>query len=345
MRKESLGTSVIVILIISLTLITVNITSPTGPVVSIDPPTISKLVGSTFDINLTVTNVTDLYGWQFNLTFNPSVLNCTDVEEGPFLQQAGTTWLLPMTINNDVGFVFFGATLFPAPGSGASGNGTLATMTFAALDNDTSALHFLESKLNGWDPVDKIPVPISHTAVDGSVTTTLGHDVAVVNITAQSVTYPNLNVTINATVKNEGSFSEKVNVTLRYETTLIGNETVNLVIWQSSNVSFTWNTTGISYGNYTLNATATVLNSIQNPGGIDDDLADNTLGNTTIVVTILGDMDGDGGVDSYDFYLFSGKYGSSVGDPTYIPEADMDGDGDVDSYDFYLFSGKYGQTI
>jgi hypothetical protein len=59
----------------------------------------------------------------------------------------------------------------------------------------------------------------------------------------------------------------------------------------------------------------------------------------------LGDMDGDGDVDSFDFYIFSGAYGTSVGDPVYNPEADLDGDGDVDSYDFYIFSGNYGKSI
>jgi len=342
MRKESLGTSVIVILIISLTLITVNITSPTGPIVSVDPPTISKKVGMTFDINITVTNVTDLYGWQFNVTFNPSVLNCTDVEEGPFLQQAGTTWLLPMTINNDAGFAFFGSTLFPPPSSGASGNGTLATMAFAVTGNGTSALHFVEHKLNGWDPVDKIPVPISNTAVDGSVTATPGHDVAVVNITARSVAYFDFNASINVTVKNEGSFIEKANLTLKYDGTLIGNETVTLVTGQSLNFLFTLNTTGISYGNYTLNATATVLVNTDNPGGIEDDPDDNTIDDVTIVVTIPGDVDGDGDVDPDDFYVFSGAYGSS---PPISPNCDIDGDGDVDPDDFYIFSGKYGTSI
>ncbi|MBA7492495.1 hypothetical protein ES702_03045 [subsurface metagenome] len=61
-------------------------------------------------------------------------------------------------------------------------------------------------------------------------------------------------------------------------------------------------------------------------------------------VEILGDIDADGYVDSSDFYIFSGAYGSSVGDSAYNSAADLDADGDVDSSDFYTFSGNYGKT-
>jgi PKD repeat protein len=61
--------------------------------------------------------------------------------------------------------------------------------------------------------------------------------------------------------------------------------------------------------------------------------------------TIPGDIDGDGDVDAIDFGFFAFAYGSSVGDPRYVPEADLDGDGDIDAYDFGTFASNYGTSI
>ena len=64
-----------------------------------------------------------------------------------------------------------------------------------------------------------------------------------------------------------------------------------------------------------------------------------------IPITIPGDIDDDGDVDSDDLYLFAEAYGSSVGEPAYNPDADIDGDGDVDPDDFYIFARNYGKSV
>lgn len=64
----------------------------------------------------------------------------------------------------------------------------------------------------------------------------------------------------------------------------------------------------------------------------------------TSVQSLLGDIDGDGDVDRYDFGIFSGAYGAMFGDPEYVVEADLDGDGDVDRYDFGIFAENYGKS-
>jgi len=61
--------------------------------------------------------------------------------------------------------------------------------------------------------------------------------------------------------------------------------------------------------------------------------------------SLAGDLDRDGDVDSYDFYLFAGAYGSREGDDNFDMRADLDMDGKVDSYDFYLFAGNYGTNV
>lgn len=60
------------------------------------------------------------------------------------------------------------------------------------------------------------------------------------------------------------------------------------------------------------------------------------------IFTILGDMDGNGSIDSDDLYILAVSYATSVGEPDYTRLADLDRDDDVDSDDLNLFAGKYG---
>ena len=67
-------------------------------IVSVEPNSTvlqSAQIGQTVDVNITVNNVRDLWGWELdNLTFNPEVLNLTQVQEGPFLKTGGTTFFV-----------------------------------------------------------------------------------------------------------------------------------------------------------------------------------------------------------------------------------------------------------
>ena len=100
----------------------------------------------------------------------------------------------------------------------------------------------------------------------------------------------------------------------------------------------------VRYGSTDLNI------SLTSP--LETTLLDST-GNTVTFTTvngyfsnkILGDVDGDGDVDRYDFGTFAGAYGSKTGDSNYVIECDLDRDGYVDRYDFGVFAGNYGRHI
>jgi hypothetical protein len=47
--------------------------------ISVDPPLQFVELGENFNVSLTIKNADDVYGWQVNLTFNPNVVNVTDV--------------------------------------------------------------------------------------------------------------------------------------------------------------------------------------------------------------------------------------------------------------------------
>lgn len=118
------------------------------PNIAVEPAEVRDIPpNETFDINVTITDVSELYSWQFTLTFNPAVLNVIEVTEGPFLKAFNETlWLTPKK-DNDAGLIGAGA-LFkpPAPPHGATGSGVLASVTFKVMSGGASSLHFDKDK-------------------------------------------------------------------------------------------------------------------------------------------------------------------------------------------------------
>ena len=97
-------------------------------------------VGSDFEIPVTISSAADLYAFQFDLSFDPSVLQLQSIVEGSFLPSAGPTFFIPGTIDNVDGTATFNADTIVGVIPGAAGSGTLATFNFEATGNGTSAL-------------------------------------------------------------------------------------------------------------------------------------------------------------------------------------------------------------
>ena len=92
----------------------------------------SLLPGDTFTLNLNAENITDLAGWQTDITFDPNILEAVEVSEGDFLKaESGDTFFQGGTIDNTTGKI---TGLFAAQysESGVSGTGTLLSVTFMA---------------------------------------------------------------------------------------------------------------------------------------------------------------------------------------------------------------------
>jgi Cohesin domain/PEP-CTERM motif len=122
---------------------------------SVDSATVN--VGDRFSINVHVADAVDLTSWQFNLGYNPTILQALLVTEGPFLADAGTTifpatMFIPGVIDNSTGLISVVANSFidigpPFP----TGSGVLATIRFKALIAGLSPLMLSSTYLNGLD--------------------------------------------------------------------------------------------------------------------------------------------------------------------------------------------------
>jgi hypothetical protein len=121
--------------------------------------------GNSFAADLNISGVTDLYGFQLDLSFDPTILQATDVMEGSFLPSGGDTFFIPGTIDNNAGSVVFNADTLLSAISGVNGSGKLLQFDFIATGIGTSVLDSGNVFL-----LDSNGNEIASSITDGSVT-------------------------------------------------------------------------------------------------------------------------------------------------------------------------------
>ncbi|MFC1882809.1 cohesin domain-containing protein [Thermodesulfobacteriota bacterium] len=135
------------------------------PIVSIQPPNSSPLVGSNFSVDVAISGVTDLFTWNFALMFDPTIINAVDIVEGPFLSSGGPTFFIKGAIDNTLGKISdTAATLLGGSIPGVTGSGILASIEFNALSTGLSPLTLTNVAL-----IDSKSDHIAFTQQSGSV--------------------------------------------------------------------------------------------------------------------------------------------------------------------------------
>jgi hypothetical protein len=176
------------------------------------------------------------------------------------------------------------------------------------------------------------------------------HNIAVASVaTDRTVVYQNSSFDINVTVLNEGDFTENVTAALYYNISALqmagsAQTVTDLPSNTSQIIVFSWNTTGVQFGNYTLVANATITSDGNPP---DSNTTDNTLSDGTIAVTGKGDIDGNGVVDIRDIFACVRWFGLEQGDPQWtgdISNADMNGNQEIDIIDIIMVARLFGTT-
>jgi hypothetical protein len=114
--------------------------SRAAPVVTAGSDTVT--VGDTFTVPISITDAEELISWQFDLSFDPTILRANAVTEGPFLSEAGTktTLFSPGVIDNGAGQITLVTDSFVDLPPGPSGSGVLANIEFEALAMGVSPL-------------------------------------------------------------------------------------------------------------------------------------------------------------------------------------------------------------
>jgi hypothetical protein len=150
----------------------------------------------------------------------------------------------------------------------------------------------------------------------------------------------NYTLNITVTTANFGDLPETFNVTVYANTTIVGTQTVNnLHNGTTTQLNFSWNTTGFAKGNYTISAYAQPVPGETNTG-------DNNLTNSTaiMIVVLPGDlMPPFGSVDMKDIAYVAKRFGTDPSKPLWDPNADINGDGKVDMRDVAIVAKYFGK--
>jgi len=318
--------------------------SAASTTVAVDPPISTVSVGSTFSVNVNVTNIVNFTSWQLDLYYLNSVLNCSNAVEGPFLKTGGGTYFSQTITNNynsTHGRLLAYSTLLGI--TSVSGGGVILIVTFKAVGGGITNLTLANTQLGD----EKIPPqPIPHTDINGVVIVAgAGHDIAVTNVRPYKTCIgQGYSGNIDVTVGNLGSYTETFNTTVNASQTIIATFlNTTLTVGSFSTFTFTWNTSSLVKGNYTISAYAVPV-----PGEVNT--ANNSFNYGNVAVTIPGDINGDFKVILSDLVLLANAYGTtpaSGGTPpglhAWNPNADIDNNGIVGLSDLVILATHYGQ--
>jgi hypothetical protein len=223
----------------------------------VDPPEIidpTLVPPKTFDINVMLDDVENLYAYEFNMSFNKDVLTCLYVIVNDV--QNETNYIPEIQIRNIKGFVWVKVTYYPpAIPITTYTPVALATIHFRVKSIGSSPLDLHDTNLT-----DVNGDPITHEVSDGFVMTVI-RDVAVTRVTPlRDWAYAGWPVNIEVVVENLGNVSENFHVSAYYNETLIGDIFVlGLSPKTETLLTFTWDTTGLSFGNYQISAEASTV--------------------------------------------------------------------------------------
>jgi outer membrane protein assembly factor BamB len=176
------------------------------------------------------------------------------------------------------------------------------------------------------------------------------HDTAVLNTTISNNTIRSGEpVNITYTVKNNGTQVETFALSCAYNTsdiwiapkylepTIISTETVTLTPKAILTHTYTWNTTSIQPGLYSISVEAHLL-----PDEIDATF--NTHISYTIFIIHQADLDANGKINILDLAIVAKAYGSTPEDDNWEPQADLDDNGIINIVDIAAVAKEFGKT-
>ncbi len=303
---------------------------------AIDPPEIidpTLVPPATFMVNVTIEDVKDMYGYGFNLTFDPKILICLQVQ---IIDVLNETYYIPnQNVDNTIGFIMVNVTYYPPAVPLDVGSATpLVSVKFRV-----KAMGGTNLTLTNTELVDSMGQPITHEVHNGYFQSLIV-DIGVVDVFASpTAIYKGQNTNITIIVANKGNSTESFILNVYYNNTLLTTMNVTgLAPNANTTVTVPWSTSTVQWGKY--------LVSVQVPPlPYETHTADNTFVDGIVKVKIPGDLNGDDVVDILDSISLSNAYGSSPGQPNWYPDADLNGDGVVNILDAIALANNFGARM
>jgi len=339
MHKTKTLLSITFLLFSSLILLPASSKASSTPTIYVDPPlTITQINETAVNINISINQASNVSAWEFILYYKNTILNALTAQEGPFLKSGGkSTWFWIVDLSNDYnathGRAWLTCTQLGTVTQGVDGSGTLATITFKPNGGGNTTLNLTDLVLADPDGNPIWPINSNNGAIQVLGTS----DIATTNVTPlKTIVGQGYPMRINVTVENQGDLTETFNVTTYANDTSIQNKTITLTSKNSTTVTFTWSTTGFAKGNYTLSAYAWPV-----PG--ETDTADNNMSDGMVLVTLIGDVNGDRKVRVDDILAVATAFGSNWGEPKYSPNLDINDDLKIRVDDVLAAATHFGQ--
>lgn len=347
-------------------------------VVYVDPSSIAlqaPALGTTFTVNVMIANVTMLYGYQFTLKWNSTLLNMTSA-----IKRIPTVWGNNYFISQETGplarignYTLAVSARVPAPTF--NGTTSVATLSFVsaydpvfplnvscslALENvtiaDPSANAILSLVYSGNYSCYSVKPKLLFLSSEYSAKKVPTEFKASVNVTSVVNLYAfNFTFTFNTTLLN----------VLTVNVPVLGGSPTVLTGWDNS-VGYVYvNVTGISPANgtrviaevtfkvqtgYVWSTVTPTINgtldfSLHNLSTQDGTLIDHeAISGKYVYKPVPGDLTMDGYVELVDLVTAAQSFGTSVGDPLYDTNADLNRDGTINIQDIILVAHNFGRT-
>jgi hypothetical protein len=181
MALAKLKTAKTLTLILFATLLTLSLVQPVFPqgsgntTVAVNPQVTNALIGETIKVNITLSNVQNLYGVDVSLLWNPSALSVQNIDirlgveshpDGVLHETPSAEIFIQENTTDQVNGEYDLIATSVAPAPSFSGSGNIVIITFNVTDVGHSDL-ILITELGDYNPSGSNL--IDHTDVDGSV--------------------------------------------------------------------------------------------------------------------------------------------------------------------------------
>jgi len=217
-----------------------------GAQLSVEPEEIidpTMVPSSIFDVNITILNVTKMITCEFNLTYDPHVIQWMGIRAFKIYDQTPT---MSINSNGELGYIWVKLD-YQNPISTYTST-SLINLMFHVCNYGATVLDLHDTVL-----LNATGQPIEHEAKDGFFMSLI-RDVAITNIfLSRTWAYRGWPVNITLTVLNLGNINETFNVTAYYGENPI--ETVKIIDLPPNvptNITIIWDTSSVDGGTYTI---------------------------------------------------------------------------------------------